>query len=138
MKKSRQFSDVKILGLAPVFLIISACQSAESKVVTLEQGVIARVNGCHVSVDGVNYNPKYPNPFVYFRHACDVPESALKEKNWWGNQPEPLMNTLKLGACVRLDDTYYCAKKMEPGKSVTLEATYKAAIRDGSIIERVE
>lgn len=116
---------------------ISACHRSESTFITIEQGAVERVNGCHVSVDSVNSNPKYANPFAYFRVACDVPESALKEKNWWGNRPEPLMNTLKLDGCVRLQDTFYCAKHMEPGKSLTLEAKFKVVLSDGSLIEPV-
>lgn len=125
--------NILCLGIIPFF--VSACHRSEPSSVAIEQGVVERVNGCHISMDSVNFNPKYPNPFAYFRFVCDVSESALKEKNWWGNQPQPLMNTLKLGGCVRLQKTFYCAKHMDPGKSVTLEATFNVVLSDATLIE---
>ncbi len=124
--------------LVLMLLFIAACKSPDSSSITIAQGAVARVNGCHVSVDGVNFNPKYPNPFLYFRYVCDVPESALNEKSWWGNQPPPLGASLNLGGCVRLQKTFYCAKEMDPGKSVTLQATFTVTTSDTSIIEPIK
>ncbi len=129
---------LKMTLLVLVLLFLPVCQQSESSFVTIEQGAVARVNGCHVSIDGVNFNPKYPNPFLYFRYVCDVPESALKEKNWWGNKPEPLGMSLSHRGCVRFDKVFYCAKKMEPGKYVTFERSFQVEDRDVAIIEPIQ
>jgi hypothetical protein len=138
MKSFDALPIMKILCAFIMLLFIPACQRSEPSSVTIEQGAVARVNGCHVSIDGVNFNPKYPNPFVYLRYVCDVPESALKEKSWWGHQPEPLMFSLNLRGCVRLDKVFYCAQKMEPGKSVTIEAAFRVRDSDVTVIEPIE
>lgn len=121
-----------------ILLFIPACQRSEPSSVTIEHKAVGRVNGCNVSVDSVNFNPKYPDPFLSLRYVCDVPESALKEKEWWGNKPQPLMFSLGLGDCLRLNKVFYCAKDMKPGKSVTFEATFKESGVDGDVIERIK
>lgn len=138
MKKLIMSSLLKLLCPSSVLLFVVSCQDAERSTVTIEQGAVARVNGCHVSIDGVNFNPKYPEPFVYFRYVCDVPESVLKEKNWWGDKPQPLGYSLGPRGCVRLDKIFYCAKKMEPGKYVTFEPSFQVGDRDVTIIEPIE
>jgi hypothetical protein len=139
MKRVNTLILTKFFFLVILLSTFAACGRSESsklETVTIEQGAVTRLNGCHVSMDAVNSNPKYPKPFAYLRFVCDVPESALNEKNWWGQQPQPLMLTLELGECLRLDKIFYCAKLMEPGKSATLEPRFR--MKDADIMQTID
>jgi hypothetical protein len=48
------------------------------------------------------------------------------------------MFSLNLRGCVRLDKVFYCAQKMEPGKSVTIEAAFRVSDSDVTVIEPIE
>jgi hypothetical protein len=124
-----------ILALAGMLMV--ACGRKEPASVTIAEGKIGRVNGCHVNLDQIRYYEDGA-PLGDFRFACNVPESALNEKAWWGNQTPPLMNSLGIGGCMRLEKTFYCVKTIEPGKSVTLEATYRVIDSDGTLIGRIQ
>ena len=120
-----------ILVLAGMVMV--ACGRKEPASVTIAEGKVARVNGCHIHVDQIRYYEDGA-PLGDFRFACNVSESALIEKAWWGNQTPPLMNSLGIGGCMRLEKTFYCVKTIEAGKSVTLEATYRVIDSDGTLI----
>jgi hypothetical protein len=117
-----------------VALAIAACGRAESPEVTLEVGKVERVNGCHVFL---HYALAREPPAADVTYVCDVPESALNEKNWWGEKPQPPAAKMYVGDCMGLDKTFYCMEKIEPGKSVSLKATYKQLRRTGDFLERI-
>ncbi|MRG97101.1 hypothetical protein [Polyangium spumosum] len=100
-------------------LTLTSCSRTEPTEVTLERNKVARVNGCNALVTQVYIKPDA----AWFKWACGVPESA---PNWWGEGFEPPASTLLEGDCVRIDQTYYCVKDINPeDMSVTLVATYK-------------
>jgi hypothetical protein len=70
-------------------------------------------------------------------YVCDVPEAALKEENWWGEKVRPPASSVYVGDCMRLDKTFYCMDKIEPGVSASLKATYQQVHRNGDFLERI-
>jgi hypothetical protein len=105
-------------------LVLSACSRGEPSVVTVELNKVKRVNGCNVLLRDVTTKSNA----AWMAWVCNVPESA---PNWWGEEFEPPDSTLLEGDCVRLDQTYYCVKDINPeDMSVTLKATYKPIARD--------
>jgi hypothetical protein len=100
-------------------------------------GHVARESGCHVNLMLIRYF-KDGSPMGDFRFVCDVPESALKEKNWWGDQTQPMMNSLAVNDCMRLKKTWYCVESIEPGKSATLKATFQTIDSDFTLMERIK
>ncbi|MDI1481198.1 hypothetical protein [Polyangium sp. y55x31] len=105
-----------------VVLALVSCARGEPTEVTLELEKPTRVNGCNVFLD----EALRQDPLVaYLSHACDVPESALKEENWWGEGPKRPWTGMHVGDCVRLGNRFYCLEAIEPGESATLKATYE-------------
>lgn len=129
---------IKIVVMPAVVLSMSACDRAESSSVAIREGQVARINGCHLKLDQIRVHSKDVRPIGDFFFVCGAAESALKEKNWWGDQTEPLMFGMYVGDCVRLDKIFYCVETMEPGKSATLAATYESQHSDGTLIRRVK
>ena len=120
------------------FIIIAAtlasCGRAEPSGVTLEIDKATRVNGCHISLDNALLQDP---PVAHLTYACDVPESALKEKNWWGTGSKPPWTAMNVGDCLRLNKKIYCMERIEPGKSATLKATYEEKHWNGDLLERI-
>lgn len=116
--------------------IVPSCGRSEASTITIEMGKVERINGCHVSLDLIRYY-KDDSPMGDFRFACDVPESALNEKNWWGNQSAPLMFSTLVGDCMRLKKIWYCVENIEAGKSATLKATFQTVDSDVTVIDRI-
>jgi hypothetical protein len=115
----------------------ASCSKSDAKTVTIDEGEVERVNGCHVNLDQIRFYED-GSPLGDFRFVCDVDESALKEKSWWGNKTPPLMNSLNVGGCMRLKDIFYCVEHIEPGKCATLKATYEAIDSEGTLIKRIK
>ncbi|MDC0742565.1 hypothetical protein [Polyangium mundeleinium] len=105
-----------------VALALASCARGEPSEVTLELKKPTRVNGCHIYLHHVLLRDP---PIADVTFACDVPESALKEKNWWGQGVQRPATELGMGDCLRLGNRFYCTEIMQPGESVTLKATYE-------------
>ncbi|HMY16839.1 MAG TPA: hypothetical protein PKA58_11015 [Polyangium sp.] len=128
----------RLLAVMSLLIIIPGCDQAKPSAITMEQGKIARIDDCHVKLDQIRVHPRDKGPIGDFLMACNVPESALKEKNWWGSQPEPLLFGMYVGDCIRVSKTFYCVRTIEPGASVTMEATYESKHADGALLQRIE
>ncbi|MDI1435418.1 hypothetical protein [Polyangium sorediatum] len=109
-----------------VSVALASCARGEPSEVTLEVGKATRVHGCNVFVHDAT--PGDP-PASFMTSACDVPESFVNEKNWWGEGIQRPATTMLMGDCMRLGDRFYCLVEMEPGESVTLKATYEVTHR---------
>jgi len=120
-----------ILILMAAFL--GACGRAEPAGVTLQPRKVERINECHVVLDAAGGKD---GTFVALRFACGVPSSALTEKNWWGDQAQPLGFTMDVGDCLNLNRTFYCLEEIEPGKSASFKAAYKMRRKD-HVIEQI-
>ena len=118
-------------------VLFASCGRSESSSFTVEMGEVVRENDCHVNLMLIRYFED-GSPMGDFRFVCDVRESALKEKNWWGEQTPPLMNSLAVGDCMRLKKTWYCVEKIEPGKSATLKPTFRTVDSDVTLIDRIK
>lgn len=117
--------------------VTCACGSpSKASRVTIEKGKVARINGCHVSMDLVRYY-KDDSPMGDFRFVCNVQESALNTKDWWGDQSPPLMFSMLAGDCIRLEKLWYCVEGFESQKFVRLVPTYEQADRDITHINRI-
>lgn len=133
-------SICKLLGSTMLWLsitLLASCSRSEPSTVTIEMRTVERINGCHVSLDLIRYFED-GSPMGDVRFVCDVSESALKEKKWWGDQPQPLMSSLAVNDCMRLKKTWYCVESIEPGKSATLKATFRTIDSDVTLIERIK
>ena len=75
-------------------------------------------------------------PFAAMHFACNVPESALKQEQWWGDQPRPLGFTAAVGDCLLLGETFYCVEDVQLGEA-TFKATYKWTTRDHNHLEMI-
>lgn len=128
----------RIVSLAAMYCLISGCEGAKPSGVIVEEGKIVRIDDCHLKLDQIRVHPRDKGPIGDFLMACNVPESALKEKNWWGSQPEPLLFGMYAGDCIRVSKTFYCVRTVEPGASVTLEATYESKHTDGALLQRIK
>ena len=133
------YSSTSIKFAATLVLLVSglvaSCRDNATSF-TVEMGKVVRVEGCHVKLELVR-TYKDDSPLGDFNFACKVSESALNEKNWWGDQPQPLMFSLLVGDCLRLEKTWYCVEAIEPGKSATLKATFKTVDSDTTVIDRI-
>jgi len=117
-----------------VALALASCARGEPSEVTLEVGKAVRVNGCNVFL----HHALLGEPFVTdVTWVCDAPESALKEKKWWGEGIPPPASSMYAGDCMRLNKKIYCMVNIEPGESATLKATYEVRHRDGGFFERI-
>ncbi|MDI1481197.1 hypothetical protein [Polyangium sp. y55x31] len=103
-------------------LTFPACSRGEPTEVTLDVGKATRVNGCNVFVHDAKPGER---PASFMTPACDVPESLVNEKNWWGEGLPRPATTMIMGDCMRLGDRFYCMVGLEADKSVTLKATYE-------------
>ncbi|MDC3961792.1 hypothetical protein [Polyangium jinanense] len=103
-------------------LVLASCGRAEPSEVTLELKQPTRVNGCNVFLHHALGGEPLGADITY---VCDVPESFINEKNWWGDGMQPPATGLLLGDCLRLGNRFYCMEKIEPGKAATLKATYE-------------
>lgn len=105
-----------------VALALASCGRGEPTEITLELKRPTRVNGCNVFL----HHALGGEPLVAdITYVCDVPESFIHEKNWWGNGTQPPADSLLLGDCARLGNRFYCLEAIEPGESATLKATYE-------------
>ncbi|MRG97340.1 hypothetical protein [Polyangium spumosum] len=112
----------------------SACGRSESNQFTLEAGKVARVESCHLRMDHTVLRDDVH--YAALAYTCDVPASALNEKSWWGDKPQPLGFSMNLGDCLPLDTAYYCVEAIEEGKA-SLEATYKKPRKAEQHLERI-
>ena len=117
-----------------VAFTISSCGREDSSVLTLHSEKVERVNGCHIVLDGAPGRGDVP--LAALRYVCGVSESALKEENWWGDRPQPLMFTITVGDCLPLDDTFYCAEEIKLGEA-SFKATYKWSNRHHNHLQRI-
>lgn len=105
---------------------LSACTRTEPSEVTLEVGKASHVDGCNVFL----HHALAQDPVVGdVAFACDVPESFVNEKNWWGEGTQPPAGSLFVGECQRFGMKFYCVEEIKPGVSVTMRATYEATHR---------
>ena len=131
-----QEANMRLLPLMLIALLAAACGRAETTTkFTLEPRKVERVNECHIILDAAGGND---GTFVGLRFACDVPSSALAEKNWWGDQAEPLGFTIEVGDCVNLNRIFYCLEKIDPGESASFKATYKQLRHDTELLEEIQ
>ena len=107
------------------FLIV-ACNRSEPDRLTLGDRKVERVDGCHIYMD--SWNAEAEPRWAGLMFACDVPETARNETQWWGNQPHPLAFNMQVGECLLLGETFYCLEKIAPGQA-TFKASYKWANR---------
>ncbi len=119
-----------------IALMIGGCGRGESRVITLEKDKVARVGICHVLLDHARADGETRRAFL--RTVCGAPESALNEKQWWGNAPEPMMFSVDVGDCMLLESEYYCLENIENGQSAEFRASYKRPHSSGSVIERIK
>lgn len=122
------------LSLAFFMLALIGCRHSEPARFTLHQDEVKRVEGCHLVMSAAPGRGEVPIAAMHF--VCNVPESALEQEKWWGDQPQPLGFTVSPGDCLLLGDTFYCAKDIELGE-VTFEATYKWAPRRNDRLQRI-
>jgi hypothetical protein len=131
-----------LLGMSSLVLFamaVLACDRSGASSVVIEAGEVKHVNGCNVTVDVILVNPKAPEPAAAFRFVCDVPESVAKEKQWWGDKSQPLMNTMEVGDCMRFKKLLYCVEKIDTSDAtVTLKATYNTIDSDVTLFERIK
>jgi len=124
---------VSTLVIMAGFLAACGRSDAERTKFTLYVDKVERVNGCHVEL---GFAGGKDGTFVGLTYACDVPSSALTEKNWWGDQPQPLGFTMDVGDCLNLNRTFYCLEEIGHGRSATFKAKYKMR-RKGHVIEEI-
>ena len=117
-------------------VIFAGCARSGAKSITLLRGQAQRIDDCNLMLDFAPVSPSGV-PFADMRFVCGAPESALKEKEWWGNQAEPLAFNMTLGDCLPLQTTYYCIEAIEPGSSATLKATYQKPRRPEYMLKRL-
>ncbi len=110
-----------------------ACGRDEPAGFTLQARKVERIDECHVILDAAGGKG---GTFVGLRFACNVPSAALTEKNWWGDQAEPLGFAIEVGDCLNLNRTFYCLEKIEYGRSASFKAKYKMR-RKGHVIEEI-
>jgi hypothetical protein len=115
----------------------ASCGRADPATVVIEMRKVARVDDCHVSLDLIRYY-KDGSPLGDFRFVCGVPESALRDEKWWGEQSPPLMNSMLVGDCMRLKKTWYCVEKIQPGEWATIKPTFRTIDSDVTLIERMK
>jgi hypothetical protein len=115
-------------------LFASACGRAEPHRFTLQARKVERVNGCHVRLEAAPGRGE--EPFAALQYACGAAESALNEKAWWGDQPQPFLFTMFVGECLPLGDTFYCAEEIKLGEA-SFKATYKWSSRHHTFLEKV-
>ena len=84
------------------------------------------MEGCHIVV--TSWNARDEPRWAGIRFVCGVAESALNEKEWWGDKPQPMGFTMGVGECLLLGDKFYCLEKIEPD-DVTFKATYQWATK---------
>jgi hypothetical protein len=116
-----------------VAVLATACGRSEPTGFTLHVDKVERINECHVNLD---FSGGKDGTFVGLRFACDVPSSAQNEKNWWGDQTQPLAFTMDVGDCLNLNMTFYCLEEIEPGRSASFKPMYKMR-RKGHVIEQI-
>lgn len=101
-------------------------------------GEVKRVENCHIKLDYIIGNPKVPAPMAYFHYVCNVDESALNTKEWWGTQTQPLLFPMFAADCVRLEKKFYCVEEIDTSDAtVTLKATYEQQHWDGALLKRI-
>lgn len=89
-------------------------------------------------MDRIFLHPKAPTPWADFYFVCDVEESALSRKEWWGNQPQPLQFPMGVGDCVRLEKKFYCVEEINTDDAtVILKPTFEQQHWDGSLLKRL-
>lgn len=124
----------RALGLLLFAVIVAGCSynSGEPSGFTLQRGQVVRRFGCHIALeDTFDNNAQYAD----LRFACRVPESALNEKQWWGDRPKPKLYTLDEGDCILLDTDFFCVEDIQLGKSVSFRAKYVTDDDSGTVIK---
>ena len=117
-----------------ILLLGASCGRTETNRLTIEAGTVERIEGCHIKM---HYTvTRDDDRFAAFNYACGVPESALKEKDWWGAQTQPLGFSMRVGECLLLNETFYCVDNIEPDR-VSLKPTYKWATRHHDHLELI-
>lgn len=122
MSPYRQFLYVFIGGIA-----LTSCSEKDSSLVTIRVREPKRVDTCHVFVDTV-YDDTQPTDTkrrtAFIHTVCDVPESAIKEPQWWGAGSLPPGFSLDVGDCMPLGGVYYCLEGVVHMQSATFKPTY--------------
>ncbi|HVK68229.1 MAG TPA: hypothetical protein VM694_27410 [Polyangium sp.] len=117
---------MKIHSLVIATIVLAACGRAEPTEIELQVGKAARVNGCNVFL----HHALAQDPVIAdLAYACDVPESFVTEKNWWGEGTQPPASSIYVGECQRFGMKFYCVESIEPGVSVKMRATYEVTHR---------
>jgi len=125
---------MRISILMVVAILATACGRAEPTGVKLNIEKVERVNGCHIIL---HFSGGKDGTYVGLSYACDVPNSALTEEKWWGDQPQPLSFTMTVGDCLNLNKTLYCLEEIETGKSASFRATYKQVPRHEDLLQQI-
>jgi hypothetical protein len=123
---------IKRASFSLFVLTFLGCGRSEPERFTLYQDQVKRVEGCHLVMSAGPGKGKVP--FAAMEFVCNVPESALKEKQWWGDQPQPLGFTAAIGDCLLLGQTFYCVEDVKLGEA-TFKATYKWATKHHDHLE---
>jgi hypothetical protein len=119
-----------------VVVIAAGCRGSrhgpEPKGFTLEPGKVMRKFGCNVVLENFknDYHPE-------IRFACRVPETAITEERWWGDQPKPEIFALDEGDCIFLEVDFFCVDQIAPGKSVSFRDAYVSANESNTVIKRL-
>jgi hypothetical protein len=127
---SKKCSIQAVFGLLALASV--SCSQSKEERFTLYQDEVKRVEACHLVMSAAPGKGKVP--FAAMEFACNVPESALKEEKWWGDQPQPLGFTAAVGDCLLLGETFYCVEDARLGEA-TFKATYKWATRHHNHLE---
>jgi len=122
--------------LVLVAVLAAGCDRAErpnpTALLILEPGKVERRFGCHVALDD-DFNDK--SPYAAVRFACRVPESALTEERWWGDQPKPKVFSLDEGDCILLEMDFFCVEEIARGKSVSFRSKYYTVDDSNTVIK---
>lgn len=126
--------SMRLIGAFLVAAALIACGRAGSSAVTLQKGKAEHVHGCNVLLDDARVGD-VQRAFMHF--ACGAPESAIREKQWWGDGLEPPGFTIDVGDCMPLEDVYYCLEGVVHEESATFKATYKKPKHPKGNLQRI-
>lgn len=105
----------------------TSCNRHDPSVITVRRREPQRVGTCHVYIETI-YDDNQPSDTkhraAFMQTACDVPESALRGPQWWGEGLQPPGFSLDVGDCMPLDGVYYCLEDVVHMESAAFRPVY--------------